>query len=1435
MPNINFELNLNKHPKDVVNRSLIAARNVQVSGDNSCLQSEYCIKENDVLKSILTDKYIAGYIPCNKEFILFVAPKTWRTDLDNSPSGITIDLYRIKEQGALKDSRGQWLAPMYRGSFDLSQGKLVYDKFVWHGGKIKGTFTYNIKSHLILAIAESDTYTGDYIPLKTINLGTYDSTENDIDTDLMLDDSQLSLNPEIKIPSISGYDYVNGLAYKGWYYFFIRYKINSIDYTKWYSVGFPILIDEIEKVRLFNYFIKGDTNGGSNKEFCGCGAIDYISSGSNTCNRTVQLNIDNKNNNFKYYQIGIIQSTKDSERAFKTLDLDINITKFLLNFNSLEVYDRDSLLFEKYNYYNVKNVINYKNRLYCSNYKEKEKNVNLSEIASKFKVRIDRQIFDYTGKVADAHSQTTFGFENEGSVTLNTSVLSGSFNVSNYDISGGYLSIENLELGIGACSGAIYDISTAVINNMLIPATKFFRQGTYTIDDISSIFNYLGYNIRITLSSITFNITSYHYDHEDETHEVVGKISFTTNIEFYNTLKNNYPNRLKNTTLLPGETYKFYIHFVNKYGEYSDGLLINGDFELYHDLINSYAKNNDDSSMTIYNEKYNEINKKCYIYYPTIVVLNDEIKETFVASLKNFGVYGFFISYEKFQKTKQFTGILARYDFPYTATGGGESKAPRHIKNTAIADSNSDYKFKFYCTDIDTKDTIDLNFTKLILETNKFAKPTTKQADTKDEIDYDDSCNISDYGTEIIANFPEFYILNASYISAHNFSKGNDYYGSYIELEFENPVGLLNALGLTPEQALTDSSPLENYLCKATLVSDNKNLYLSENKTLIKFSNVFYFDEMNFSRGYVVVDYDHCEYIRIPYGLNGFCTFNTALIYNYNKVILNSGFNTLLTKDYYSYISSDVFEVNGSPDTEKMPSLFRAPMLAYYTYIDYNDCPYESRCFKTLPEIISIRDEAISDESSQAIFTFKHATIVQPMNSVDLFQNKIGSQDNNAKKTYINYKDTFISDFDKRIIRSAPIADESFENSWRIFTSSDYKDITENKGNITNIVALGTTFLIHTEHSLFMLDRDNTLRNGADNSVQLAMPDVFDIDYKEIFASDLGICGLQDSDAWIVDDFGYIFYDNDAHTFYKFGAKKIEAINNTITQFVDKYKPYRIRFAHDAESHRILVNILYLYGNLGLANYVGELTLSYNYQLNKWISVHDYCFDRAFNTKQMLYLIVDRSDDDAILYDITGNLKSQIYLINRKGDIINHFITTAQNLATLENSIYNEFENIRNIHSKLNYYYSTIEIMVNDSYELIKTLEYITWKLYKIKNIHNESTLPNTNPRDILREPYSGMKLRIYNDNVDTGEIYVNVDSEGTKNVSVMDYKRPWWELGNWNFNYLRDIKHKEGNIVDTMSRLYGNYFIIQLVFGGTNEKVEFETLDCKLINNTTI
>lgn len=1503
MPNINFELNLNKHPKDVPNRALVSARNVQLSNDFSCLQTELSVRAHDKLNQILTNKYLAGVIPCNKEFVLFVAPNNYIEEINNNGK-VLIEIIRCKEDDFnIKDNIE---------SYDNFHCKVCYNSFVWHGGKLKGTFTYNIKSQLIIAVGESNTLTKDLIPLRTINLGKYEDDATSKDTDLGLPNSLLSLNPEIPFSRISDYNYIKGNSYKGWYTIFIRYKINSIDYTQWYNFGNNIFVDELEKFQLFNYLVAysyewnprpseiGSSSSGNNEHSGGggndnghvsgdetsvststskrvgkhgFGETNINTSSSKTCNVLLEINIEhikpNIIQNFTAYQIGFICSTKDDRKAFKTLDININTSNIKLDVTSMEQYSVEELIFKKYNYYDVKNVTNYKNRLYISNYKENYNNFsdinsladNIHLILKKHKVDINfgelvqhdepaHMSYTYTSAIGWAvsgdhypynynHGQagsfdptnlpnTITGSINESAINIRTDKLVLCLYNSNYEprprdpdanprrvIPKPFIIYEQADLS----DNANIEIDKYVIDSQEylryhVVGTFAFSKNTGT-DDYSLSGSY----------SISCEVTA--------TYE--GKNSG---------IITSYNNRLKNRTLIPGVSYCCYVHFVNKYGEASDGVKITDVSTIPQDTEDfeqvSFINNNGIFKITPgEGDKFPEINK---IYQYEIEVKNDAVSNNVLHEYD-----GYFISYEKIENDIVYNGVISSYDF----------KQDYSHSNTEgfVNYSEKEPKIKFYCFDIDTDNILNFKFSKLVIEQDSgnwlcrvkgeddsnpshegetsyaneiYAEFTT--SNLADNPEYIENGNLIE--TVIKNKHIEFNIVKANYVSAHNFSKGNAYMGSYIELIFSDE----------------DYDTIKGYILankynilKASLISTNPNIYMAENKTLICCSETFLFTD--------VVN-THLITNNFP----GFISYNSAMIYNNNGVVLVPGYNIITGSSYYSYYYTDVFDEDDSHTDKKMNDNTLLLPVLLITFVTYSTKLHEAKSFKVFPEIVATRLEKLSDTVLQASFNFQNNVVVEAINSSDLFEDRYGTFDNVCPIIFINYIGNYVTEFNKRIIRSNPIADESFENSWRTFSTDAYKDITENKGNITNLLGLGTTLLVHTEHSIFMFDRDNTLQTNQNNTMQLAMPDIFDVDYKEVIGSYLGYGGLQDPDAYIISDYGYIFYDNDSNTIFKFkkkiddtGAPGLENMNSSISEFITKFKPYKIRFANDIENNRFIVFISYANDrkqtiienseeDVDYDKQLNTITLSFNYKINKWISIHDYFFDYAFNTKYKLYMCLNNKNIE------NTNINSFICSINTPNititnEQISPVVTTKNGINSRHDLYYNNFVKLLNNTLIEEYKDSVLAIMINDAYELIKTLEFITWKLYKIQHmpITEFSNFNENQSRQNYKIPYSGNKLRVYNDCIDTG--YINISCLYNKfNKSVMDYKKPWYEFGNWNFNYFRDTKNSKKLKAKDMSRLYGNYFIIELVFGNEdNERIEFETLNCQLVNNKTI
>lgn len=1478
------ELELNLHPKDNVNLSLVTAMNIKLSNDGSCLTNEESIRENTYIQDNIAAEYvnkqykIVGIIPCNNELVI----------ITNEINTDKTKIFRYREESC-----------NYEKSIKCVYGQYGDRYLKYHGGKIKGTFTYNVENALIVAIAE---YDGDeeMIPLRTINLGNFDNPDVYCDSNLI--DSQLSISPEVYIPSLKNIEYVKGNSYKGWHYLFIRYKLNHNDYTQWFNFGQPIYIDSIDKVNIskYCYFVKEitkyDSQGNDiltpkSPTFGLCtGYNDYISNKTDIANETFKADIEFYNNIYDKYQIGVICASKSYSKAFKTSDIIYNeysnTNTFIFNKDLLTEASITDFINDNYNYFDVKNLINYKNQLYISNYKES--NLNNKSVDQLLIDQINVNLVNETINLDDEFYNITIckKIEKDGDYE---NIFINQYDTKNkYILLSDFLNIDpKTQITIVGDEGEVQNIINPIPFKGRVELTKtadsfriYNRSINIKFKKVESG-DLIGYEIEdeqilkddyITISVFDSIAGSmyYFYGYVTMSYKNSGVIVKNgINLDeyaihkynpIYTNTKNSFNNRKLKFNLISGEVYNFFIHFVDKYGHCTNGYQLknknywrrednkdiipipftynnklyyasvliddnvveNGqlnlkNLQIYEKVVNlfnnNYLQNKivDNNITTCFKELYNGYTKQtnkdlkwyqittgynCNNFLPYYNVNGDKLFHVPIKGNTNpsyrirsidtpynktvncynisisdvdipDGYIGYFISYEKFEPINRCTGILTRNDFN-SFTGEKSNNGDK---------SNLMY---FYSSKFDINDTLKLDYNILRIDgVNLWAHNDEQHAYFQTSENYKYCYDL---------NKPQLYNEFANCPIAYSIP---DYKLVVANSASDDRVGLGTALEIKDSYNLFRFENREVYLYKATLINANRNIYTNINKVLIRCSDVVY--------GY---NKDLNIY------LNGHITYDGVLVYNNNKVTFNTADFTLKRLNsninyYPEKIQLHLFDLL----TNKFSSSIPHPYIKYtqlpYPYIKYMQLPviddyfYESKSFKNEPAayIYYVQRDSENVDKGNENNKFYAGNMVTPADSIDLFENRQGSYDQFDRKTYSNYRDDLVSidTFDKTIRRSLIIKDESRENNWRTFPVEAYKNITENKGIIINIVGIGTLILIHTEHSLFMFSTENTLETNNQN-IQLLQPDAFDVKYKEVFTSDLGFGGLQDNDATIIDQFGYIFYSNDTNRFYNFDNGQLKIIDSDIIQWLNTYKPYNVRFANDKNNNRLLIKL-----NYKINKDIKEAVFSYNYGVNKFISLHSYTFDKAYNTKTKLYLQCNNEHVGCDLHEFVA-----------------------------PNETYGNYDNVKNSLGKPTVCKSKIGIIVNEQYYLIKFLEYISYKLYKIKNDKTDYTYF---PVKGCVQPYSADTIRIYNDQVDTGELNILVDKEELKNA-FCDFTKPYWHLGNWNFNYLRnkliDIE-KYGDAYN-MSRLFGNYFIIEFTFNNDDSlKVEFEGLDYKI------
>lgn len=1461
--NIVPKLNLNKHPKDCDNLSLNLAKNMMISGDISCLTNEPGIENINSIEDMLSERFnsgykIIGYIPCNNEVVLFVNG-VHKGYVDKSDH-----IFRYRE----KDD-----TLCYFGN-----------NWKWSGGKIKGTFTYNVENDLIVAIAEYGVENKD-IPLKTINLGHFASDDsNEIeggDKDIL--DNQFSISPEVKISKFTEHNYVAGAAYKGWYYIYIRYKINKNDYTQWFSIGYPIFVDTLIRQEIFRYCYpqkhelsvtntpftylmpKENTLTAAPDGYC-AGFTDSFSNTSDIANESFAFNIVHDENIpqiYSYYQIGVVCASKSYTKSWRTSDILINSTEYKFDIKQLIETDLQSFIEENYNYFNVRNIINYKNRLYISNYKEHALNKYIADDISEYiSLSLHNEEFSYVQDGKNPKLTTISIYNTKTNNNIAQYFVESVVGVSRTIPLSVYLNVDG-ETRISLLNA---DNDTEFVGWFKAKDIKIEPNNTNeSIPDYCRI----RYNSNQYINKKAFyKIADNEYGSYNEIPLEDMIIATAVGLTDPN---NNFVKRKELPTLIPGEVYNFFIHFVDKYGHVTNGYRINNDnfvkisgsdihysvlriskeqfgnhvfyyvavpeditmkdiykniseggtYSVYNDYDNGVLSN--EATFTqedlkncliqsygklLTDEKYNYLkafqcfNNATNNFFGTYINNNGErlfrvpdtkykpslslMRYTLNANCKKLPTdyIGWFISYEKFESLGKVTGFLTRSDFRTNAGVKIKGQADTYDHYTANQDDGS--MMFFYSSKFDISDSLQLDYN--ILKT-EFIQ-TTHTGDVGNAF----TAELPNYDRQfrnIITKYCYDYNKALSYFNADNLindvyaipkyslivanSAKDDRAGLGTGLQIESIDNLFNV-----NTSYTDTDKtISVYI--ATLYNHTTNLYMSKNKELIRISEIFY------NTGYVE---------NIYKGLNGFITYDGVIIYENPGLFYNASDYTarrrrgVSSRYYPEKLSSHVYATNGN-----------IPMANYVQFPCYDTYFYESKQLNNAPQAYEFPIVGLTSEDFNAK-SFWVGKLVEPKNSIDLFANPQGSADDFNIKKYGNYREDILSveQYDKTVRRSNVIQDESRINAWRTFPVEGYKNITENKGIITNLVGIGTYILVHTEHSLFMFNGDSTLKT-EDKNIQLSQPDAFDTNYVEVFTSDHGYGGLQDDLSFVVDQFGYIFYNNDFRQLFQFDNGKLNIIDQDIVLWLKKVNPRNVRFANDKFNKRILIK--FDYGN---TDDVKADVISYHYDNGGFVSLHDYYFTDAFNTKTKLYL----------LNKVNSNASDKVYRFREK-DEYGVIPSAIRNLKTPSKFYVNPNGT----------YASYINVIINSEYEVIKLLEFIKYKLRKIAD--TAKTDFAYSPVEDMQVPYAGDFIRIYNDLCDTGFVDVSVEV-----YNPGDYKKPWFELGNWNFNYFRNnIDKIVPNSKDIYTRIYGNFFIIQFRFTNKDKlRIEFENLDGSVVKN---
>lgn len=1466
------KLNLNKTPNLVENNSLIFAKNIRLDVDSS-IHRDYgifpmsIVKENNIddyktnygniiiriveqltkdintsnlppyytiirdnLKIISspsgeiieTDDYgstvkvttksscsIVGVIPASNEFYLFINGKGTQT----------------YEQ---RNSDGELINPITTVDIPSFSTIIMYDekenKFYpcncnwnYNDGTITGCVINNLLGEKILTVSEYNSTK--QIPLKCINL-----SKSNID-----DDEQIyTQTPNIPITNLNYQEVFNYVIPNGVYQFFVRYKIRDNFYTDWFPASRELFA------------------GNNNIKDTSFGTVKYVNTHRDS-DFSFKLKVNNLyTDEYKHYesfQVGFILSHDDAiyARAWKHFSLGTDIINFDYNARDAEEIEVTDLLKYTYQIYNVGNITSFKNKLYISNYTETNFNENLQDIANKVKINIiQRQsvqgyagynvVFDSKNRFAGLSISTDLGQNTDTLFTGENGIISKIIqpetpNINISDLIRSAVKGDKLDSTLFSneeykikCYGNLVLLSTAqqgFRNNHSGDSYKNFNFST-NINKIVVNGKNIGTSIENAIKYI-YNTPKYLNDKcqfNDENGNNISQIKIniyrncTYDFVKYidNGLKPYDPDRVQLDTLSLSNN----IERPDK----NPGIGTGGHYESTQ-ITEEYIQNitvhlTADSTLYDISNSINLINYTTlipyqkYKFYIHFIKQNGEITNGYYCNGPDAGIKE--APYTQKADTvihPEFTNIPVNDYIEKGYVGCFFSIFHCEKKVATIYDIDiTNEKAEANCLDID----LGLTYGNENISIRQITDGTTGKPlplDNSKIINIDSIKN-----KEIQVNDGKYYYSsdasNIKYFGANGiitFSKTITDDGVVIPFNDDRLAYIINDY---------TASEAENFeLIKCTPFID---------KYTTEFSD---YTNMNLL-GYIckIYKFDRLRTIK-------FYTDGSGV---YNKKGTNT--NEFDNSTYFKLIELRNHLGDTNEADEKITALNIISTDPIYIYSNHN-LNYISLVedpIETFKSYYTGSNENTSDkgqaEATMVLRLFKSLTMSSVYELSSMYKNY-------TTKTYYVYSKNNITRFDNTIRSSILYGDEASINIFK-FDANDYYNIPTNRGIIVNLVAIGDAILVHTKDSMFKFSGSNTLQS-SDGEIQPTENNVFDTGVSEIFGSDFGFAGLQDKNDSIITELGYFFFDRDSRVIYMYGGQgQITKISNDIEKLFRCKNIKHIYFANDYYNNRIFISIMFFDEIINTVENVNKIeevlypvTLSFNVNqdIKAFVSLHDFYYHKAFNTKANCYFLTINADDICYIDKTFKGCYTKLEIVKDK------LYPCKNELFTLTAVPYNENNpkkyNIKN-------YDSIIDVIVNESYETIKTLNSINWisKIinYEFNEINEEDlrTLKMSEEFVDVTQHVPCKSLRVYSDTCISPLNEFKLISNNIDIDRLNVYKYPRYNQGFWTFNYFRNIQIKkliENNNIsevnpingyydsDNNSLIEGKYFVIRFIF----------------------
>lgn len=1351
-------------------------------------------EDNNVIASKGTHK-IVGIIPNSNEFYIFINGTCSRgTDSNNK------DIIETYNFIICYDEKKDRFYP-------------CNCNWNWSGGTITGCVINNLLGEKILNIGEKNSST--LVPLKCINLNN--ST---------IGDDERIYTQTANIP-ITNLNYIGSFSYvipNGVYQFFVRYKIRENFYTDWFPASKELFA------------------GNKNITNTSFGTVKFVNTHRDSDNSfkfsVEHLFIDQKYN-YESFQIGFIISHDDAimARAWKHFDFNVNTINF--DYNARDAYEIEvvDLLKSAYQLYDVGNITSFKNKLYVANYKETDFNENYQDLANEIGIEITDQssasgyggnaIIEriVNGKKVIAGlkiGEEEYLFSGDNGIIYKLLNLNTYDNISIKDVIDDAIKLN--ERGYVSCVARQWDITISGDKESLEFAKDKFRNqfsGNYY-----SNFSYTNLIKKIKVDGRYINIVQ---DKTELLNNILSVIYNKTrylneNCVFIN--NSGVEDQQIDIEIIRSCSYD-YTQWVSE-GIEPDNLETENDSGINRPSNSIIGGNNEGYYKTTTIDS-------SYTQTISLRLLGDRSKYKATDSALLLG-YTTLIPYQKYKfyihYVKQ-NGEITNGYYCNGITGGIKTvpyksavdsiifpkftniKLPKgyvacffsivHVENTVATVFNisiNNYYGEASCMDI--------NVGFMPGSDNMTIKQGYTEGNVEDSVNPDfptDSIEpqTDTETTEIKTNTAKYYYSS----DASNIR----YFGADGVIRFDKDSDITSGkiAYLVNDYTISDAEDIQLTKC-TPFINPNTLSKVSDTSTENVYSS---FDDMNLL-GFICAINPLNRDRTIKYYTDGSSVYIKKNIENPAE-----------PGDYFSLVELKNHLQDATTYEEQITALSIT-----YTNIEYVYSNYNLNYLGLNEDPIEIYKTYYNNKSEDTTNTTLSAGSIV----LRLFKSLMMSSTymlpamykTYTKKTYSIYKRNEITEFNNTIRASKLEGDESSINIYK-FEPNDYYNVPTNRGLIVNLISVGDAILVHTEDSMFKFSGSNTIQS-SDGEIQPTETNVFDTGVSEVFGSDFGFAGLQYKNDHIVTENGYIFFDRDSRIVYMYsGQGQIVKLSDSIEKLFRHRLIENIRFANDYYNNRFFMSILFYEdyittedGKEVIKQRYYPVTLSFNFteDVKSFVSLHDFYYGYAFNTKTKCYFLASDRQDICIIDKEHKGCYTKLELTNDKLYLQRKEIAT---IVLADNDIVGTTATTYNI----NLYDSIVDIINNSNYEDVKTLNAINWCGNKVtsefRNIDksNDVTL---NMVEEVNDTVPCKYIRIYSDTC-MSDLLPCIARSNDKSISSTDYtKYPFYNQGTWSFNYFRNILNAKNNrnplSGDNNSLIEGKYFVVRFVFD-TDFKLE--------------